>query len=318
MSRLGPIPLLFAGAALAAACGGVLPTLDQLPPPTAPCLTHAGPKIVVSGVQTAQYDVRGHIPDSAVIDATTASWTAVDDYPVLLGGGNAWCFNGGTIVGLWPDSDTWQELHGTTAVEITGGDGTLIEHMQIHNYGDGLSYKITSTRWTARAVHFSHIRDDCIENDFLQTALVDDSFFEGCYSGFSARQDGPQYYGVVDGHNNVWTIQNSLMWLEPMQQPYKGPAPNTSGFFKWDNSAYNASPKLILKNNVFRADMVPSDEDLCLDPIQHTIESTNNVIVWLGPGDYPCQPIPPGWTLTTDRAVWDQAVADWKNRHPGL
>jgi hypothetical protein len=41
------------------------------------------------------------------------------------------------------------------------------------------------------------------------------------------------------------------------------------------------------------------------------------VIVWLGPGEYPCLPLPPGWTLTTDRRVWDDAVAAWTARHPG-
>ena len=96
-----------------------------------------------------------------------------------------------------------------------------------------------------------------------------------------------------------------------MAQPYRGTPPNTSGFFKWDKSSYDSSPRLALYNNVFRADMVPADGTLCLAPPGKLAASANNVIVWLGPGDYPCLPLPPGWTLTTDRRVWDDAVSAW-------
>ena len=41
---------------------------------------------------------------------------------------------------------------------------------------------------------------------------------------------------------------------------------------------------------------------------------SNNVMVWLGGGLYPA-PLPACFTVTTDRAVWDDAVASWKLRH---
>jgi hypothetical protein len=43
----------------------------------------------------------------------------------------------------------------------------------------------------------------------------------------------------------------------------------------------------------------------------------NNVMVWLGPGDFPTT-LPDCFTVTKDRTVWDNAVADWLARHPDV
>jgi len=44
-------------------------------------------------------------------------------------------------------------------------------------------------------------------------------------------------------------------------------------------------------------------------------DCANNVMVWLGPGSFPAT-LPSCFTVTTDRSVWDNAVADWLARHP--
>ncbi|HKT60471.1 MAG TPA: hypothetical protein VJQ46_10480 [Gemmatimonadales bacterium] len=289
------------------------------PPPvnTASCFDRGPATMTVSGTQSSRLDNRTGLAANAIIDARTAYWPQVDDYPVLVGGGNGWCWTGGRIEGFWSDQTTWSDMHGRTAFEDYGGANTVLEALYLRNYGDGLTIRITADNWTLRRSHFVHMRDDCIENDYERGGLVDDVLFEGCYSGFSARPSDSKL-GTYSGANNVWTIQNSLVWLEPMAQPYKGTPPNTSGFFKWDKSSYNSSPQLVLRNNIFRADMTPADGTLCLAPPGKVAESVNNVIVWLGAGTYPCLPLPPGWTLTTDRSVWDNAVTAWKAAHPGL
>lgn len=290
------------------------------PPATASCLDGRSATMTLAGTQTARLDNRTGLAANAVIDARQASWPQVDEYAVLIGGGDGWCWSGGRIEGFWDDQTSWSAMHGTAAFEDYGGANTIVEGLWLKNYGDGWKPRITADNWTLRRSHFIHMRDDCLENDYERAGLVDDVFFEGCYNAFSARPSSTNQ-GAYSGANNVWTIQNSLVWLEPMQAVYKGTPPNTSGFFKWDKSSYDSSPKLILRNNVFRADMVPADGNLCLTPVapsNKVIESTNNTIVWLGSGSYPCLPLPPGWTLTTDRKVWDDAVATWKAAHPGL
>jgi hypothetical protein len=286
------------------------------PPDTATCAGRGAPTVTLSGTQTARLDDRTGLPAGAIIDAGPADWAQVDDYAVLIGGGDGWCWSGGRIEGFWDDQTPWADMHGRTAFEDYGGVGTVVEGLRLKNYGDGVTLRLTAERWTLRRSHLIHMRDDCIENDYERGGLVDDVFFEGCYNAFSAQPSEPQL-GTFSGATNTWTIRNSLVWLEPMAQPYSGTPPNTSGFFKWDKSAYDSGPMLALSNNVFRADMVPADGTLCLAPPGKLVASTNNVIVWLGPGEYPCLPLPPGWTLTTDRRVWDDAVAAWTARHPG-
>ena len=45
------------------------------------------------------------------------------------------------------------------------------------------------------------------------------------------------------------------------------------------------------------------------------VSCSNNVMVWLGGGPYPAG-LPSCFQITTDRGVWDTAVAAWKQRHP--
>ena len=301
-------------------------TITASPPPPPPppgevaCLNRTGPRITLTGQQTVRYDNRS-IAAGTVIDGTAAWWSSTIPYPVVLKGGDKWCWSGARIVGLWSDTTPWTTLHGTEGIEIQdGGDSILVERLYIEDYGHAISWH-TNPHWTLRHSHFKHIRDDCVENDWMQSALVDDVLFEGCYDGFSARPDADNLYGVVNGHGNVWTIQNSLVWMEPMIGVYAGPSPSTSNIFKWDDSQYDSSPDLVLRNNIFRVDVKPGDGNACLVPkanTNHLIESSGNIIVWTGGGSYPCLPIPSGFTLTTDVTVWTNAVAAWKAAHPGL
>lgn len=294
---------------------------DSGVPATETCLSRPPPYTVISGIQTARWDQRSSLPANRVVDARTASWTTDLTYPALAGAGDALCWHGGRIIGTFPDSATWDFMHGTAALEWFGGAGSIVEDLYVENYGDSIKVKQSADNFVVRRLHAKHLKDDCIENDFVRTGTLKDSLLEGCYSGISARPGSAALSTLTEGRNHVFTIENVLLWLEPMQQVYAGTSPNTSGFFKWDKSSYDTSPKVILRNNVFRADMKPADGNICLSPVAYSpkvIESTNNTVVWLGGGEYPCLPLPAGWTLTTDRAVWDKAVSSWKAAHPGL
>jgi hypothetical protein len=167
--------------------------------------------------------------------------------------------------------------------------------------------------------HMSHIRDDCVQNDYMYSGLIEDSLFDGCYSAFSAQTQGSSE--GLDGGQNIWTIRNSLIRLEPMEKVYhdEGLIPGHGGFFKW-NSDDNKSPQLSLHDNVFRADQ-PSNSNRGLGvPEGKLVSCSNNVVVWLGDGAYP-DPLPetfdgqPCFTITTDKTIWDHAVQNWMDRH---
>lgn len=315
------------------------PTSTRAPtstPASQSCLSQSGPTIVKSATQTVRYDTRSSpIAANTKIDARNANWTAlwpVQDsfnYPVLIGGGPNICFSGGLIQGSYPEqigSDpyaTWTYMHSTTALGFYTPNLT-IENTRIDNYGDGISPKAGASGFTIRSVHLSHLRDDCIENDDLYGGLIDDSLFDGCYEGFSAR---PECTGC-DGSANIMTIQNSLVRLEPIYGIYKnkGISPGHDGFFKWDSNSPSLSPKLVLKNNIFRADQQANNVGLGL-PKGKVIECSNNTLVWLGPAGSTPQPASnqdsltsvingqPCFKLSNDKTLWDNAVSAWKSRH---
>ena len=210
-------------------------------------------------------------------------------------------------------------MHSTTAVEVYA-ENTTIEGIRIHNYGDGIDFKYgPSANFIIKGVHLSYIRDDCVENDLLYSGLIDDSFFDGCYSAFSARTHSGQDPPAEDGSNNLWTIQNSLIRLQPMWGVYKnrGLIPGHDGWFKWDSSGI--SPRLALHNNIFRVDQDANNVGLGV-PTGKLESCSNNTVVWLGSGPYP-DPLPttfnnqPCFTITTDPSVWDNAVVAWLTKH---
>jgi hypothetical protein len=302
-------------------------TATSTPQPTAPppptvsvsCLTKSGPLITISGNQTSRYTtVSSPLAVNTKIDARTASWVGVDDAPVILEGGSDICFSGGYIQGLYPPDTTWNKMHLTAGLYALSPN-IAIENVRVDDYGDAIAIQDDAANFIIRSAHISYNRDDCIENDWLHTGLVDDSLLDGCYQGFSARTY-PNQPNVSDGSTNTWTIQNSLIRLQPMEKVYKnrGLIPGHDGFFKWDE-AHNWGPKLSLHNNIFRADQPANSGGLGLPPGKLT-SCSNNIMVWLGTGDFPAT-LPttfngqPCFTITKDKSVWDNAVARWKHKH---
>jgi len=298
--------------------------------PKTSCLSRPGPMVTVSGNQTVRYDTRGNpLAADTKIDARTAVWTAnwpVQDsfnYPILLAGGPNLCFSGGLIQGSYPDqistdpNTTWEYMHGTTAIK-SNGKNAAIENTRIDNYGDAIDLSVNSENFIIKSVYLSTIRDDCVQNDWLYSGLIEDSLFDGCYSAFSARTYSGQS-PPADGTDNIWTIKNSLIRLQATWGVYKnrGLIPGHDGFFKWDS--LGISPRLALHDNIFRVDQEANNVGLEL-PQGKLANCSNNTLVWLGSGPFPAT-LPeifngqPCFTITNDKSVWDKAVSDWKSRH---
>ncbi len=212
-------------------------------------------------------------------------------------------------------------------VGSTGGSGApniRVEGLSVFDYGDGISFDSQGdTNWSIKNVHVRYSRDDCIENDFLNSGTIDSSFFDGCYSGMSSQS---YYTPTQDGSNNLVVIKNSLMRLQDMDQAYSGPIPNGNPLWKWDA----LGPKLALYNNVFRADSKPWESssdgirETMAPPAGKLADCQNNVMVWLGPGAFPYSfPLTFNgktcFTIMTGQAgldYWNNAVAQWQANHP--
>jgi hypothetical protein len=139
-------------------------------------------------------------------------------------------------------------------------------------------------------------------------------FLDGCYVAYSARSSALP--DSVDRSANVVTVRGSLWRLQRMPTVYDGPAPAHKGFFKLDKDG--TSPRLALHDNVFFPEMLVNGDGIFMWPPPDRIAScSNNVVVWLGSGDFPIPAgLPAGCvTVVRDRAVWDDAVASWLTRH---
>ncbi len=282
-----------------------VPVPDPIPVPTptaSECL--AQHPVVVAGVQTSKFkpSVSGHL----AVDARTASWTQVDPWPVTPTGSGSICWNGGSIVGTWTMDTVWDVFHHTGGFNFANPN-SVIENVRVHNYGDAINVRDGASNWTVRGAHTSFIHDDCLQDDYLNSGVISDSLFDGCYVGISTRPSSNNT--TSDGRNNTLTMNGDLLRLQPMPTVYKGPAPGHGGFFKWDDTG--RSPSLSLHNNVFRVDQTPNHGSLGL-PAGYRVECSGNTIVWLGSGAFPeaaswlakC----PDTQIVTTKSTWDNAV----------
>lgn len=260
--------------------------------------------VLIGGDQAGQYKDLA-LAHYTTIDATSATWIGVSDYPIRISGGERVCWHGGDIRGAYPDTDSWDRMHDTAAFTVTL-PGFVGVGIRVHNYGDAINIVDDAENFTVRELHLTYIRDDCIENDRLHSGVVEDSLLDGCYTAFSARPNPND--SKSDGTADVWIIRRSLIRLQPMPTVYKGDAPGHGMFFKWDKNG--RGPMLELHDNIFRVDQLPNAGDLGV-PEGYLASCSNNVVVWLGEGEFP-DSLPDCFTITTEKAVWDEAVAAWK------
>ena len=298
-------------------------TTGQPPVPSAPsCLDGTGPRVLASGVFTRTWSQRSLLP-GARIDARAGVFIGSLDnnYPITLGGGAGICLAGASVTGTYDRSWSWQQMHDENNAGVSfDSPGLTVENVRIDDVTDGIRPRENAEGFVIRGVHLSYVRDDCVENDHLNGGAVDASLFDGCYVAFSSR---PSSTSTEDGRTKVWRVENSLIRLQPMPGPRPGSNAYADGlghgpFFKvdqWDDPPNSRSPRFVLRNNIFRADRVGQESARRMGiPPGHVIDCANNVMVWLGTGPYPAT-LPACFRVTTDRTVWDRAVAAWKARH---
>src|SRR5256885_12552623 len=121
------------------------------------------------------------------------------------------------------------------------GASPVVEGLTIFTGGDGITFDAAGDAIRkVLGTHMTYIRDDCIENDYLNSGLVDDSFFDGCYDFMSARAYGTN---APDGRANTVTVQNSLIRVQAMDKLYPGiPTPGYGGFWEWSGGGGPQNP----------------------------------------------------------------------------
>ena len=285
--------------------------------------------VVLEGTFAGAYYTRSLAP-GVVVDARDATFVACSQpdpaapcapnpYPVNIGPAAATdgYWKGGRVIGANRLDATWAEMHGpNNAGFMFENVGFTLDGLRVHNVGDGIRPRAGAQGFVLENVWLSYIRDDCIENDHLNGGAIYDSLLDGCFVAFSARNVDP----TIDGHDNLWIVQDTLVRLQAMPGPPEGGDLGHKGFFKWIDwgDPNSRSPMLALFDDVFMAEEQGQlSPDRMGIPPGKLVACANNVMVWLGPGDYPAA-LPDCFTVTKDRSLWDKAVADWIHRHPDV
>jgi hypothetical protein len=334
----------------------LLPLAAQAAPPddTFACLEETGRPIIRlegdHGYERFHYQKPA---DNAIFDARDARWsfqtfpTPKQNYPISIKGGAAHaCWVGGLVEGTNPPAGGWREMY--TAANGSGfnfGDGRstagfTIDGIRIVNVWDGIRPRGNADDFQIKNVWVTDARDDCIENDHLRTGVVEDSLFERCHMGISARPGkgrgrgeaadtaaAPVTRAAGDGAR-VLEIRNTLLSLGPHPEPNAKRAnypwfkdPGHGMFFKLGPGDL----RFKLYDNVFMLEQYPNNSKRTWGlPPEHYADQladcSGNVLVWLGEGEYPGpfhnDRFPNCWTVTTDRSVWERARQDWIDRHP--
>src|SRR5262249_14710604 len=134
-------------------------------------------------------------------------------YPLDLAGLDGVIVQGGSVQGQYDRTLTWDQMHTMNNAGIDFSNaGLTVDGLRLDNVTDGIRPK-SGDNFTVRNVWGTYLRDDCIENDHLQGGLVDDTLFDGCYEGFSARPSQTIIDQGYSGVGKVWTIQNTLVRL---------------------------------------------------------------------------------------------------------
>lgn len=283
------------------------------------CPGVAGDVHRVEGTDNTANDFR----ENGIYDATGQTFTFdsnVVRYPIDVRAA-AWCWKGGAVRRTNAHSETWTDAKHPNNTGIFAVGRAVIDGTRFDNTHDAIRpARGASEFWTVRNVWVSWNRDDCIENDWFASGLVEDSLFDGCYVFLSSRNKGVYASAQV-------TVRNSLIHLQDMPGPYGHNDPSVRGhgpLFKYKSD----SPDLVLKDNVFLIDSCASTKHKIADcsrpeligflPRKKLKECSGNVIVWGGPGRFPGKiPNDPSCvTVTTDRAVWDRARDAWLAAHP--
>lgn len=284
------------------------------PPRATTCLAQPGPTITLTGVHTTEW----HNPSVAntKIDASTAQFLTGTNYPVRISGANA-CYHGGGFIGQWPPSTSWPTMIKTFAILVDTGANVTVEDFWMFNYGNGVSLQLNAPNYTVRSAYYIYDRDGCVENDYRLSGTIDDVYME-CYDPIADAGGFP-----VSGPNNLVTMKNSVVHVQPMDGVFKGSIPGTVGIFEWGTPSDTLSPRLALYNNVFRVDQNSSEKYLAPPPGK-LVDCANNVMIWLGSGPFP-ESLPLTfngrlcYTVMTGQAgldYWNAAVARWMADHP--
>lgn len=225
---------------------------------------------------------------------------------------DAMCIVGAHVVGTQSRDLDWEYLKhdpgGGDRPALRVGGNVTIDGLRVDNMMNGV--RPFSDGMTLRNTFFEYIRDDCVANDSLYAMRIEDSYFNGCYTAFSARPEKGSPLWNQGRDTSLTEIDRTLIHLKPMPGGFRITDPGVSSYdhlWKWSSVAGPVE----IRDSIIMVEQNGTKNYLSWPA---NITATNVTIVWAGSGDYPGD-VPPGATLTRDTSIWQRATTDWLARH---
>ena len=294
-------------------------------PSTAQCLDRpAKAMISLPRALSKQYKV-DRPPDGHTYDARrtiSGAYPFEALYPISLGKdrpAERTCVLGGTVVGQQSRELGWEEMkqsHDGSGLRLAANTWSIVDGLRVANVEDGIDPRGTEGRFpkdgdgfVLRNAYFTYIRDDCVENDDIAGGVIEDSLFDGCYTGISENpsNDSQQRKHRAPSGETL-TLQHVLLRLEAMPVPRGREGGRGHGeLFKWSS----VGNRLVIRDSIFLVEATPNGGSAHFPP---GTKAENVTVVWLGTGPFPGR-VPESVHITRDRSVWDRARASWLTRH---
>lgn len=231
------------------------------------------------------------------------------------------CFLGGTVQGTVDPNQTWEYYHSkydAACVKVVGFDWLQVLRTRCDSVEDGVRVEEGTpnsnvTRFKVTGTYLTNVRDDCMDDDDVLGGLLSDNLWDGCNTGLAERPSTSAGTWTSPPDETV-TLDHMLIGLQPSPHALKGYGEGP--LFKWSSSANH----LVIKCSLFKVDSLSINGKSAMAIPAGTVVDDSacpgspSTIVWLGGGSYPGKLVP-GISVTSDAAVWSNAVASWKAAH---
>jgi hypothetical protein len=241
----------------------------------------------------------------------------VNRYPLLIEQEDHTAFVGGLFLSRVPQASEWRATYcNSAAITFESSASGVVDGVRITGAWDGIRVGRASPNLTIVNSWISNARDDAVENDFLQPAIVRDTLIDGAFQGISVKPRKTS--DTADASGQTVTLSGVLLRLGEYR--YKE-GRRFGALLKSDQRA----PRFRVVNSVVAVDYEggQSYPQYWATSWAKLAASSNNLFLWLSDAPVPdFVPLPPAsFRMLRGQAArdaWTRAKTNWINCHPKL
>lgn len=284
-------------------------------------LKFAPPENVSSAVLDARKAVftvaNSRNPDPTAASDCDQGPLAVNRYPLFIDQQDHTAVVGGLFLSRVPLATEWRATYcNSAAITFSGSPGGTVDGVRITGAWDAIRMSEGSPGLQIVDSWISNPRDDAVEDDFLQPAIIRDTLIDGAFQGISVKPRKTSE--TADASDRQVTLSGLLLRLTDYR--YKD-GRRFGALLKSDGRA----PHFRVVNSVVAIDGhdQQSYPQYWATSWAKLTAPSNNLFLWLSDAPVPDSvPLPPaGFRVLRGQAArdaWAKAKTNWIDCHPAL